>query len=129
VQTTPDSNVRGLSTLGGRSWWIVGVIFALLVLAALSFVKFLGAAFSYSDWYGLPHMAAEIANAKRLADRFFLFSLVLTLLATGFMASFIGLEAISSGGFRMVARYISALAFCVFATGVFVWLLGILRVG
>jgi hypothetical protein len=107
----------------------VGVVLALLALAALSFVKFLGAAFFYSDWYGLPRMAAEIAKAKRLADRFFLISLALTLLGTGFMASFIRLEAISSDGFRVVARYISALAFCVLATGVFVWLLGILQIG
>jgi hypothetical protein len=112
-----------------RKLWIAGLAVILFVFSALSFIKFTVAAAFYSAWYGVPRMAAELANVNRRGDMFFLISVALLLLAAGCVTYFVQVAAISSDGFRLVARYVIALALSVVATGMFVWLLGLLRVG
>jgi hypothetical protein len=112
-----------------RKLWIVGLAVILFALSALSFIKFLVAAAFYSAWYGVPRMTAELANVNRRGDIFFLISVALILLAAGCVASFVQVAAISSDGFRLVARYVIALVLSVVATGMFVWFLSRLGVG
>lgn len=124
--TISKTTVDDVTNIGVRKRWIVASGVVLTALSALSFVNSIGAAFAYSDWLGLPAMANKIAGAKLRADFFFLLSLALALVASIIVASLIRLEAIEHRGFRVVARYITALAVCVFATGIFVLLLGII---
>ena len=105
-----------------RKLWIAGLAVILFAFSALSFIKFTVAAAFYSAWYGVPRMAAELANVNRRGDMFFLISVALLLLAAGCVTYFVQLAAISSDGFRLVARYVIALALSVVATGLFVWL-------
>src|ERR1700733_7384037 len=101
--------------------WIAGLGVVFFALSPFSLIKSLTAAAFYSAWYGTARMAPELSYAQRRADRFYLLPLALTVLASGFLASIIRLERISSNRFRLVARYVVALALSVFATGVFVW--------
>jgi hypothetical protein len=112
-----------------RKLWIAGLAIILVAFSALSFIKFAVAAAFYSAWYGTPRLAAELARANRRGDIFFLASLVLVVLAAGCVASFVHLAAISSDGFRLIARYLVALTLSVIATGVFVWVFSLLGIG
>ncbi|MGB7602939.1 MAG: hypothetical protein WBM24_21735 [Candidatus Sulfotelmatobacter sp.] len=112
-----------------RKLWIAGLAIILFLFSALSFIKVLAAASIYSAWYGVPRMAGELADVNRRGDVFFLISVALVLLAAGCVTYFIQIEAISSDRFRLVARYVIALALSVVATGMLVWLLGSLGVG
>jgi hypothetical protein len=112
-----------------RKLWVAGLAVILFAISALSFIKFLAAAAFYSAWYGVPHMAVELANVNRRGNMCFLISAPLLLLAAGCVTYFVPVATISSNRFRLVARYAIALALSVVATGMFVWLLDRLGVG
>ena len=116
-----------------RKLWIAVLAAIFFLLSAVSMLKFLAAAAFYSAWYGVPRMAAELANVNWRADMFFLISVALLLLAAGCVTYFVQIdaisEAISSAAIKLVARYFVALVLSVFATGILILLLDRLGVG
>src|SRR6202035_5658515 len=106
----------------------------LCCFSAYLFVKFIGAAAFYSDWGPItnatpPDKAAQLAYASHRAHVFFLCSVAVSALSALLMTPVIQLNRIAARRFRLVARYFLALVLCVLATGVLLWVLGILKIG
>ncbi len=120
--------------VGRRRWWLLAPAVFLSLLSAYLFVRFIGAAAFYSDWGPITSVtttnkAAELTYASHRAHVFFLRSVAVAALAALLMAPVIQLSGISSKGFRLLARYLLALALCLLTTGVLVWILGVLQIG
>lgn len=132
MNTAIGNVASGNPSLGRRRWWLLAPAFLLCCLSAYLFVRFLGAAFFYSDWGPLTSTTpadkvAELTYASHRAHVFFLYSAIAAVLAALLLAPVIRLSAISSKGFRLLVRYVLALVLSVVTTGVLVWILGVLK--
>lgn len=117
-----------------RRWWLLLPVALLGLLSAYLAVKSIGAAAFYSAWGPITSAtpldkAAQLTDANHRAHIFFMSSVTLTVLTTFLIAPIIRLSSISSDGFRLIARYIMAFVLSVLATGILVWILGILKIG
>ena len=113
---------------GNRNWWGALLAFAMIVFSAASLNKFLGAAAFYSSRYGMPGMEAHLAEANRRGDIFFLVFVASLLIAAGFLAVAIRLDAIVSDGLRVAARLIVGLLLSIVGTGVTIVLLNVIGI-
>lgn len=118
-----------------RRRWIVIPVLLLCTLAAYLFNKAMGAAAFYSAWGPITSTTpadkiSELAYADRRAQVFFLYSAAVVGLAALLLACVIRLRRVGLAGYGgIVARYVLALAMCLVATSVFVWVLAVLRLG
>jgi hypothetical protein len=111
-------NEREISRAGR---WAVVILFAVLAyFGAVSFLKFLGEAFRYSDILGLPSMVSDAQAANHAARLYFCAFVVLEGLATLAIAPLFRLAEIRSKAVRLFARYAIAVVASLLATGVLV---------
>jgi hypothetical protein len=134
MQSAPGEVASGNASLGRRRWWLLVPVFLLSCLSAYLFVKFLGAAFFYSDWGPLTSTTPadkvpELASASHRAHVFFLYSAAAAAFAALLMGPVIQLNSISSKGYRLLVRYFLALILCILIMGVLVWIMGIVNLG
>jgi hypothetical protein len=130
-------DIGGIARRVQPRWWLLVPAFLLFCLSAFLFVKFLGAAFFFSDWGPITSAtpakkAVQLADAKHRADIFFLLSTAVTALAALVIVPVIQLNSIiiiRSRGLRLIARCVLALVLSVVIAGTLVWIFGVLKIG
>lgn len=98
--------------------WVV--IAGLIILAAFCFVRYLSCAFAYS---AIPEPGQESQRGGGRARLFFGVFAGLEILCTALLAHSWERSSFYSAGLRFAARYGSALALCLLATGIVVGIL------
>jgi len=110
----------GVRATFNNRWVQLTIVLVLVLLGAFCFLRYLDWAFAYSGTLGLGSRMRETQLANHRAWLFFCMFIVLEMLC----AVLVGLAweppNFGSTGLRFVARYGSALALCLLATGLLV---------
>jgi hypothetical protein len=107
---------NGNPSFGRRRWWLLVPAFLLSCFSAYLFVKFIGAAFFYSDWGPLTSATpadkvTELTYASHRAHAFFLYAVVVAL------AALLIVPVLQLRRFRLPVRYILVVVLCILVVG------------
>jgi hypothetical protein len=101
-------------------WLRLVIVAALVLLSAFCFVRYLSWAFAYSATLGLDIPETRLSHHR--VWFFLCMFIMLEILSAAVLGSAWEPSNLGSAGLRFVARYGSALALCLLATGVVVGL-------